>query len=152
MAENGGEAVDPDLLIAFTDVSLRRDGHTLVGPVTWSVELDERWVIIGANGAGKTSLLRIAAALPSISNHGPADWEGWNRVGMAVPDWPTTFGVNMFLYNFFEAPLGVVIEHRHRLFGSALGLASIVLAIWFIAADPRRWTRRISSRIRLKSA
>jgi iron complex transport system ATP-binding protein len=34
----------------------------LVGPVSWSVELDERWVIIGANGAGKTSLLRIAAA------------------------------------------------------------------------------------------
>src|ERR1700742_463297 len=56
------EAVDPDLLIDFTDVSLIRDGHMLVGPVSWSVELDERWVIIGANGAGKTSLLRIAAA------------------------------------------------------------------------------------------
>ena len=62
VAETGSEAVDPDLLIDFTDVSLHRDGHTLVGPVTWSVELDERWVIIGANGAGKTSLLRIAAA------------------------------------------------------------------------------------------
>jgi iron complex transport system ATP-binding protein len=62
VAETGSEAVDPDLLIDFTDVSLRRDGHTLVGPVTWQVELDERWVIIGANGAGKTSLLRIAAA------------------------------------------------------------------------------------------
>ena len=49
VAETGSEAVDPDLLIDFTDVSLRRDGHTLVGPVTWSVELDERWVIIGAN-------------------------------------------------------------------------------------------------------
>jgi iron complex transport system ATP-binding protein len=62
VAENGAEAVDPDLLIDFTDVSLIRERHTLVGPVTWSVELDERWVIIGANGAGKTSLLRIAAA------------------------------------------------------------------------------------------
>ena len=60
--ETGSEAVDPDLLIDFTDVSLRRDGHILVGPVSWSVELDERWVIIGPNGAGKTSLLRIAAA------------------------------------------------------------------------------------------
>jgi iron complex transport system ATP-binding protein len=56
------DAADPDLLIDFKDVSLRRDGHLLVGPVSWSVELDERWVIIGANGAGKTSLLRIAAA------------------------------------------------------------------------------------------
>jgi len=60
--ETGVDAADPDLLIDFSDVSLRRDGHMLVGPVSWSVELDERWVIIGANGAGKTSLLRIAAA------------------------------------------------------------------------------------------
>ncbi|RJO75044.1 ABC transporter ATP-binding protein [Nocardia panacis] len=53
---------DPDLLIDFTDVKIRRSGRTLVGPVTWQVELDERWVILGPNGAGKTSLLRIAAA------------------------------------------------------------------------------------------
>lgn len=54
---------DPDLLIDFRDVSLIRDGKTLVGPVDWKVELDERWVIIGPNGAGKTSLLRMAAAM-----------------------------------------------------------------------------------------
>jgi iron complex transport system ATP-binding protein len=53
---------DPDLLIDFTDVTIRRSGHTLVGPVTWQVELDERWVVLGPNGAGKTSLLRMAAA------------------------------------------------------------------------------------------
>jgi len=56
------DAADPDLLIDFARVTLRRGGRTLVGPVTWAVELDERWVIIGPNGAGKTSLLRIAAA------------------------------------------------------------------------------------------
>lgn len=55
--------VDPDLLIDFTKVTLRRGGKTLVGPITWAVELDERWVVIGPNGAGKTSLLRIAAAM-----------------------------------------------------------------------------------------
>ncbi|MDF2824706.1 MAG: iron transporter ATP-binding protein [Mycobacterium sp.] len=55
--------VDPDLLIDFRKVSLRRGGRALVGPVTWQVELDERWVVIGPNGAGKTSLLRIAAAM-----------------------------------------------------------------------------------------
>jgi len=57
------EAVaDPDLLIDFRNVSLRRNGNILVGPLDWAVELDERWVIIGPNGAGKTSLLRVAAA------------------------------------------------------------------------------------------
>ncbi|MFD4366440.1 ABC transporter ATP-binding protein [Rhodococcus sp. NPDC058521] len=53
---------DPDLLIEFDDVLLRRGGTTLVGPATWNVELDERWVVLGPNGAGKTSLLRMAAA------------------------------------------------------------------------------------------
>ncbi|WP_278263632.1 ABC transporter ATP-binding protein [Nocardia sp. AG03] len=53
---------DPDLLIDFSDVTIRRAGRTLVGPVTWQVELDERWVVLGPNGAGKTSLLRMAAA------------------------------------------------------------------------------------------
>ena len=60
--ETHDAAADPDLLIDFRDVALRRDGRVLVGPLDWAVELDERWVIIGPNGAGKTSLLRIAAA------------------------------------------------------------------------------------------
>ncbi len=57
------DRIDPDLLIDFRDVALRRDGRLLVGPVTWQVELDERWVVVGPNGAGKTSLLRMAAAM-----------------------------------------------------------------------------------------
>ncbi len=62
------DAVDPDLLIDFRKVSLRRGGRVLVGPVNWQVELDERWVVIGPNGAGKTSLLRIAAAMEHPSS------------------------------------------------------------------------------------
>ncbi|AFM16596.1 ABC-type molybdenum transport system, ATPase component/photorepair protein PhrA [Mycolicibacterium chubuense NBB4] len=62
------EAADPDLLIDFAKVTLRRNGRLLVGPVTWSVELDERWVVVGPNGAGKTSLLRIAAAMEHPSS------------------------------------------------------------------------------------
>ena len=61
-------SADPDLLIDFAKVSLRRGGQVLVGPVTWSVELDERWVVVGPNGAGKTSLLRIAAAMEHPSS------------------------------------------------------------------------------------
>jgi iron complex transport system ATP-binding protein len=67
-AEGRDDVVDPDLLIDFARVSLRRGGQTLVGPITWAVELDERWVVIGPNGAGKTSLLRIAAAMEHPSS------------------------------------------------------------------------------------
>jgi cytochrome c oxidase assembly protein subunit 15 len=59
------------------------------------------------------------------------------RVGMAVPDWPTTFGINMFLYDFWNAPFGVRVEHTHRLYGAAVGVATIILAVWFLAAERR---------------
>ncbi len=49
-------------------------------------------------------------------------------VGMAVPDWPTTFGVNMFLYDFANSAWGVFIEHGHRLYGSAVGLCLLIVA------------------------
>jgi cytochrome c oxidase assembly protein subunit 15 len=65
------------------------------------------------------------------------------RVGMAVPDWPTTFGMNMFLYRFWEAAWGVFIEHGHRLYGAAVGAATIVLAVWFLAAERRRWLQAL---------
>jgi heme a synthase len=59
------------------------------------------------------------------------------RVGMAVPDWPTTFGINMFLYNSWNAAWGVFIEHGHRLYGAAVGMATIVLAVWFSVSERR---------------
>jgi iron complex transport system ATP-binding protein len=46
----------------MSGVSVRRGRTTLLAEVDWSVELDERWVILGANGAGKTTLLKLAAA------------------------------------------------------------------------------------------
>jgi heme a synthase len=60
------------------------------------------------------------------------------RVGLAVPDWPTTFGSNMFLYDFWNAPFGVRIEHSHRLYGAAVGLSTAALAAWLLAFEPRR--------------
>ncbi len=59
------------------------------------------------------------------------------RVGMAVPDWPTTFGVNMFLYNFLESSWGVFLEHSHRLYGTVVGLACIALMIGTTLAEVR---------------
>lgn len=53
------------------------------------------------------------------------------RAGMAVPDWPTTFGMNMFLYNMFETTWAVFVEHGHRLYGSGLGFACLGLASWY---------------------
>ena len=46
----------------FNDVSVSRDGKSILQKVDWQVSDSERWVIIGPNGAGKTTLLRVAAA------------------------------------------------------------------------------------------
>lgn len=42
-------------------VSLVIDDATILSDIDWTVEANERWVVLGANGAGKTSLLRIVA-------------------------------------------------------------------------------------------
>lgn len=54
--------IEPDLVVQFDDVSVVRDGRTILGPLSWRVEEDERWVVIGPNGAGKTTLMQMAAA------------------------------------------------------------------------------------------
>ncbi len=60
------------------------------------------------------------------------------RVGMAVPDWPTTFGINMFLFDMHEAAFGVFVEHGHRLYGAAVGVCTILLMVDFLAFDRRK--------------
>ncbi len=51
-------------------------------------------------------------------------------VGMAVPDWPTTFGYNMFLFPISQWVGGVFYEHTHRLYASVVGLLTVILAVW----------------------
>jgi iron complex transport system ATP-binding protein len=50
-------------VLQLTDVSVVRDGTTILDNLTWTVDSSERWVILGPNGAGKTTLLQVAAAL-----------------------------------------------------------------------------------------
>ncbi|MGZ4495453.1 MAG: ATP-binding cassette domain-containing protein, partial [Nocardioides sp.] len=51
-----------DAVLELAGVTVRRGTATLLDSVDWTVEEDERWVVLGANGAGKTTLLQIAAA------------------------------------------------------------------------------------------
>ena len=51
-----------DAVLEFADVTVKRGQATLLEGIDWTVEEDERWVILGANGAGKTTLLQVAAA------------------------------------------------------------------------------------------
>src|SRR6266516_4195155 len=64
-------------------------------------------------------------------------------VGLAVPDWPTTFGYNMFLFPVSKWIGGIFFEHTHRLIASAVGFLTFILAIWLWRSEDRQWVRNL---------
>ena len=60
---------------------------------------------------------------------------------MAVPDWPNTFGYNMFLFPVSRWVGGIFYEHTHRLIASGIGLMTVILSIALWRVEPRRWVR-----------
>src|SRR3989442_8395945 len=63
-------------------------------------------------------------------------------VGMSVPDWPNTYGYNMFFFPISKWVGGIFYEHTHRLVASAVGLLTTILALWLWGKKSRpllRW-------------
>src|SRR4029450_13688621 len=84
--------------------------------------------------------LTCAATLLLICSGGMVTSKG---VGLAVPDWPTTFGYNMFLFPVSKWVGGILFEHTHRLMGSAVGFLTIILAVWLWLSEDRQWVRNL---------
>jgi heme a synthase len=63
--------------------------------------------------------------------------------GLAVPDWPNTYGYNLFLFPVSKWVGGIFYEHTHRLVASAVGVMTIGLAIWLWRAGVDRRLRRL---------
>lgn len=66
-----------------------------------------------------------------------------HEAGMSVPDWPTTFGYNMFFLPIKFWRGGVFYEHTHRLAASVVGCMTIMLAAWIWWKDHRKWMKRL---------
>lgn len=67
--------------------------------------------------------------------------------GMAVPDWPGTYGYNLLLYpweTWIAGPWDLFIEHGHRLLGVLSGLFTIGFVVAVFLWDQRRWLRYFS--------
>lgn len=94
-----------------------------------SGDMDRVWL-------GRFALVTVASIFPLLLIGGLVTS---TNSGMAVPDWPNTYGSNMFLY-----PLGprarpdVFLEHSHRLFGTFAGLCIVVLTLLTLVYEPRR--------------
>ncbi len=64
--------------------------------------------------------------------------------GLAVPDWPNSFGHNMLLYPISQMKDGIYYEHAHRLFGMLVGVTALVMlgVVW--REDSRRLVRMLA--------
>jgi len=62
-----------------------------------------------------------------------------HEAGMSVPDWPNTYGDNMFLFPASKWIGGIFYEHTHRLLASLVGLMTTILAVWLWLKDSRQW-------------
>lgn len=51
----------PDPLIALTDVTVVTDGRKILGPLSWRIDPDDHWVVLGPNGGGKSTLMAVAS-------------------------------------------------------------------------------------------
>ena len=49
-------------VLDLQNVTVRRAEKNIVDDVSWQIAEGERWVVLGRNGAGKTTILQIAAA------------------------------------------------------------------------------------------
>ena len=63
--------------------------------------------------------------------------------GLAVPDWPNTYGRFMFSFPTKYWVGGIFYEHTHRLVASTVGFLILVLAFWLWRSEPRAWVRRL---------
>lgn len=63
--------------------------------------------------------------------------------GLAVPDWPNTYGWFMFAFPLDKMVGGIFYEHGHRLIASTVGFLIVILAVWLWRAEPRAWVRRL---------
>src|SRR5437762_7654859 len=82
--------------------------------------------------AGSTVLLILAGSFVTSTDS-----------GLSVPDWPTTYGWNMFTFPPSKMVGGIFYEHGHRLIASTVGFLTIGLVIWLWRVERRRWMRRL---------
>ena len=87
----------------------------------------------GAPGLHRFAVLTAVATFVLIFVGGLVTSTG---SGLAVPDWPLSFG-----QVFPPMVGGVLYEHGHRMVAALVGGLSVVLAVWAVRREPRRWVR-----------
>jgi cytochrome c oxidase assembly protein subunit 15 len=68
-----------------------------------------------------------------------------HHAGMSVPDWPNSYGYNMFLFPPRDWVGGILYEHTHRLLASGIGMMTIAVCVMTFFIDARRWVKWLAA-------
>ena len=63
------------------------------------------------------------------------------EAGLSVPDWPTTFGENMFLFPLSSMVGGILYEHSHRLIASFVGFCILINTILIQLSNHQKYVK-----------
>jgi cytochrome c oxidase assembly protein subunit 15 len=83
----------------------------------------------------------VLTALATLGLVGVGGLVTSHGVGMAVPDWPNTYGYNMFFFPVSQWVGGIFYEHTHRLVASGVGLMTTILVLWLYGRSARPFMR-----------
>ncbi|HEX4264346.1 MAG TPA: COX15/CtaA family protein [Verrucomicrobiae bacterium] len=85
----------------------------------------------------------VLTALATLALIGIGGLVTSHEAGMSVPDWPTSYGYNMFFFPLSKWWHGgnIFYEHSHRLFASGVGFLTVILMVWLWISEPRKWLR-----------
>jgi len=88
----------------------------------------------------RVALFTALATIPLIFIGGQVTTR---QAGLSVPDWPNSYGYNMWLFPPSLWKGGIFWEHLHRLKATLVGLLSIILGIIAWRTESRAWVRYV---------
>jgi molybdate transport system ATP-binding protein len=136
--------------VQLSKLCLERAGHRVLTEVSWNIRAHERWVLAGANGAGKTQLLKVIAGAvwptPSPEDQRRYVWQG--------ESWRTSFEVQDEI-----AYLGPERQDKYERYGWNHSVARVVgtglyrtdIPLHTLTSADRLRIRRVLSRLALTS-
>jgi cytochrome c oxidase assembly protein subunit 15 len=67
-----------------------------------------------------------------------------HEVGLSVPDWPTSYGKQMFSFPYSDMIGGIFYEHGHRLFATLVGFLTLLQFMFISFTNHPSWIKKMS--------
>lgn len=134
----GVSAVQPNTLLVMLGFVVLSAAFGAIGAAVSRAIPPARQLITARDWLGRMGWLTALSVLPLLLLGGLVTSA---NAGLSVPDWPGTFGSNMFLYPVAlmdSADPRIFKEHTHRLFGALVGAVTFLQMIMILVHDPRR--------------